>query len=148
MMVIGAKSDAMIKTTARELESGVSSPPCPRKSSRVLRSHSRGLPSAADRLVEPMHARRHCWQRQTSRSGAERRAQVRSAGECFEHRRLSQIFCDRLELPQGRAALATGSPDRLIEAVIDVIVYQGLLRIHDRALDRLQLLGHLNARPP
>ena len=62
--------------------------------------------------------------------------------------RSSQIFCDGPELPQGRISLPAGGSDRLIKAMIDVIVDQRLLGVVDRILDRLQLLSKFEAGPP
>ena len=59
--------------------------------------------------------------------------------------RESQVLCDGPELSQSGVSLAARGFERLIQAVIDVVMDQRLLGIHDRAFDRLQLLGDLDA---
>ena len=60
----------------------------------------------------------------------------------------SQIFRDQPEVPKRSLAFRAGSLERPLEAMADVIVYQRLLRILDRALHGLQLVCNLGAGLP
>jgi hypothetical protein len=59
----------------------------------------------------------------------------------------SQVPGHGFELPERSAACCAWRFERAVEAVVDVIVNQGLLGVLDGALDRLKLLRDLRARP-
>jgi hypothetical protein len=54
-----------------------------------------------------------------------------------------EILGDRLEFLEGGPTLGAGRFQGLLDAVRDVVVDESLLRIHDRILDRLHLLGEI-----
>jgi hypothetical protein len=60
----------------------------------------------------------------------------------------SQIFGDGFELPQGHITFPAARSNCPIKAMIDVVMDQRLLGIHDCALDCLQLLSKLHAGLP
>src|SRR4030081_3630199 len=60
---------------------------------------------------------------------------------------MSQVPGHGFELPERSPACCPWRLERAVEAVTDVVVNQGLLGVLDRALDRLQLLRNLQARP-
>src|SRR5216683_4897660 len=60
----------------------------------------------------------------------------------------SQILGDGLELANRLPALARRRVDRDIEAVIEMVLDQRLLRLADGLLDGMQLLGEVEAGSP
>jgi len=57
----------------------------------------------------------------------------------------SQIFGDGFEFPQSQITFPAGRSNCAIKAMINVVMDQCLLGIHDRTLDCLQLLSKLSA---
>jgi hypothetical protein len=60
---------------------------------------------------------------------------------------MSQVPGHGFELPERSPACCPWRLERAVEAMIDVVVNQGLLGVLDRALDRLELLRNLHAGP-
>jgi hypothetical protein len=68
-------------------------------------------------------------------------------GQQAHGRQHSEVLCNRFEFID-RAPLSTRQrPDRLLEAVSDVMLDQRLLGLRNGLLDRMQLLGNVEARP-
>src|SRR5512135_1577768 len=59
-----------------------------------------------------------------------------------------QVFGDGLELADGVVGTLGALAHGVFKAMIDVVVHQGLLGVADGALDRLQLLGDVEAAAP
>jgi len=68
-------------------------------------------------------------------------------GERAHGRQRSEILCNRLEFIDWAPLCPRQRPDRLLEAVFDVVVDQHLLGLRNGLLDRIQLLGNVEARP-
>ena len=58
------------------------------------------------------------------------------------------MFCDLLKLPDLGVLFAGHRSGRRFEAMVDVVVKEGALRISDRFFDRVQLLGNMQTRLP
>ena len=63
------------------------------------------------------------------------------------HEAGSKVLRDFLELRHRRATPGAGHFRGFIQAVVDVILDQGLLGSADRSLDRMHLLGDVEAAP-
>ena len=61
---------------------------------------------------------------------------------------LSEIFGDRLELGDRLSGLCRIAVRRMRQAVVDMVVDQGLLGRRDRLFDRMKLLGQIEAATP
>ena len=58
-----------------------------------------------------------------------------------------QMLCNHLEFIDWAPLCPRQRPDPLLEAVFDVVVDQRLLGLRNGLLDRIQLLGNVEARP-
>lgn len=77
---------------------------------------------------------------------------VRAVGQDMKHAASpaakalqSEVFCDFLELVDGFALAAWKRTNHILKAMIKMILDQGLFRLANGFLDRLQLLGNIEA---